>query len=272
MARLRNSHLGYFILIQALRFGALRRLQSTRSCYVRGHCGTKLLVATRQLTSDDTVGKRSENTGFLLRELVTSGIDSNRQKVAVFLYWREIGYQMGMEGIPETLDTLKTRTNEYQKENIYYAESKQKCVEATVRLSLRSIPDSLQGFADSIAAAFMEKEVRAACGIKEPQAWTPILVKEFFGIRALATRYTLLPRFYDIDVLSPEAPDGRICRTKGFSPGPEYKSHGYLSAELGPVEYEEKWKASVLKEAAEMRHYTEEGGAAAIGCPFAFAG
>jgi len=40
--------------------------------------GTKLLVQTRQLTSKVTVGKRAEDTGVFIYEILVSGIDSDR--------------------------------------------------------------------------------------------------------------------------------------------------------------------------------------------------
>jgi len=119
--------------------------------------GTSLLVATRQLTSDSTVGKRAEDTAIILTEFLIGGLDSDRgskalakmnwlhrrygnkirqpemlhtlalfvlepmrwierfewrkmtklEKVAVFVYWREIGYRMGMNDLPKTLEELE---------------------------------------------------------------------------------------------------------------------------------------------------------------------
>lgn len=40
--------------------------------------GTGLLVQTRQLTSDSTVGKRAEDTGIILTEFLVDSMDSDR--------------------------------------------------------------------------------------------------------------------------------------------------------------------------------------------------
>lgn len=45
--------------------------------------GTKLLVQTRRLTNEKTVGKRSEDTGVILGELLLQGLDSERGLLAL---------------------------------------------------------------------------------------------------------------------------------------------------------------------------------------------
>jgi hypothetical protein len=306
--------------------------------------GTKLLVQTRRLANEQTVGKRGEDTGIILGEVLISGLDSDRglralskmnwihrqygskisngdlvhtlalfvlepqrwiemyewramtelEKVAAFVYWKEIGNRMGMEDIPKTLEELKQWTKDYEEEHMYYADSNRKCVDATVNLFLRNVPKFFHGFAQDVAATFLEPNVRVAIGVETPPTWVSNLVNTMFKLRAFTIRYLSLSRFRDLDPLAHEGPDGRLHRkdwifepwyvpetswtrflgkiglSTKLSPGPQYASKGYLPEELGPVEYEKKSKTAVLKESAEMRTYAERGGGAVLGCPFAF--
>ena len=163
--------------------------------------GTKLLVATRRLTNEKIVGKRSEDTGAILYECLVPGIDSDRglkalskmnwihaqygsritnaevihtlalfilepqrwietyewrpmtylEKVAQFIYWKEIGYRMGMTDIPKTLEELQVWTDAYEKTDMFYSESNRKCYDATIDLFLRNVPSFLKGLATDVS-------------------------------------------------------------------------------------------------------------------------
>jgi hypothetical protein len=154
--------------------------------------GTGLLVQTRQITSDSTVGKRAEDTGVILSEFLVGSLDSDRgskalakmnwmhrrygskikqpellhtlamfvlepirwlndrewrpmtklEKVAIFIYWKEIGNRMGIKDIPDTLEELETWTAEYTKKNVYFTKNNKMCAESTMRLcaDLLSMP------------------------------------------------------------------------------------------------------------------------------------
>ncbi|KAF9893848.1 hypothetical protein FE257_010018 [Aspergillus nanangensis] len=309
--------------------------------------GTKLLVQTRRLTTPSKVGKRSEDTGVLLGEVLISGIDSPRgrealakmnwihrqygarigndemihtlvlfvlepqrwvdcyewrtlselERVAYFVYWREIGSRMGMRGIPETLEDLRCWAHSFEKTHMVYAESNRLCTVATMDLFVRGLPGFMQDFAKTVMACFLEPHVRPTLGVKEPPPAFVAGVEWLFWVRRMVIRWLLLPRFHDMSILSsPDQDTGRINRKAylfepwyvpedtwstvrkkllGSSrplPGPEYMSEGYLPRELGPTEYKERSKEPVEREAEEMRQYALKGGASGMGCPFSFGG
>ncbi|KAL4933088.1 uncharacterized protein BDV17DRAFT_287444 [Aspergillus undulatus] len=311
--------------------------------------GTKLLVATRRLSTTRGVGKRAEDTAIIFAEILTSGLDSERglktlsklnwihrqygaritneemihtmslnvlgplkwidrfewrpllevERVAVFLYWKEVAMRMGMVDVPETLDELGKWTAKYEKTEMAFAESNVKCLEATMDLYLRPLPRWMKGFGGQIVAALLEERVRAALGMEDPPKWVIGLVEGLLDARAWFVRVLMLPRFSPISVGGVmDETTGRIRRERwGFEPwyvaesgwsrfvskwlglnlwmgrplpGAEYNSEGYLPEELGPKEYREKSKADVLDHAEKMADYARQGGGAVLGCPFAF--
>lgn len=308
--------------------------------------GTGLLVQTRQLTTEDKVGKRAEDTGVIIAEFTVGSVDSERglralskmnwlhrrygsrigneemihtmamfvlepqrwieryewramtelEKVASFIYWKEIGNRMGIKNIPETLHELEAWTEEFEMSHMVYADSNRVCAETTINMYLRNVPKFLRNFARGAASSLLEDRVRLAVGLPDPPSWVPHLVISFLKARGWLLRYLFLPRLYEVDILQPPGPNGRIQRDiYGFEPwyvrdtmwtrlflwlqtggrllpGPKYKSAGYLPEELGPVEYEKSSKVPVLKEAKAMKMYAAKGGAAVVGCPFAFGG
>lgn len=308
--------------------------------------GTKLLVQTRRLTTPSRVGKRSEDTGVLIGELLVSGIDSARgrealakmnwihrqygsrigndelihtlalfalepqrwidahewrpltdlERVAIFVYWREIGHRMGMRDIPDSIDALRRWAAAFEKTHMVYAESNWLCTNATLDLFVRPLPVFLQRFAKSLMACFLEPHVRPMLGVEHPPAALEALVEFVFWARAAVIKYLFLPRWRDVDVLGkqdgasgrvrrnaylfepwyvPEGMLSAVWRMLGSSrplPGPEYMSEGYLPRELGPLEFKERSKDDILREAEEMREYALKGGATGMGCPFSFAG
>ena len=308
--------------------------------------GTELLVQTRQLTTEDKVGKRAEDTGVIIAEITIGSLDSERglralskmnwlhrrygskigneemihtmamfvlepqrwieryewrvmtelEKVASFIYWKEIGNRMGIKNIPQTLHELEAWTEDFESSHMVYAESNRQCAETTINMYLRNIPQFLRSFARNAASSLMEDRVRIAVGLPEPPSWISCIVISVLKSRGWIVRYFFFPRLYELDVLQPPGPNGRIQRNiYGFEPwyvkdtiwmrlsswlqtggrlqpGSKFKSTGYLPEELGPVEYERVSKDSVLKEAETMKLYATKGGAAVVGCPFSFGG
>jgi len=308
--------------------------------------GTKLLVQTGRLTNKATVGKRSEDTGALLGEVLFESIDSKRglvalskinwihgrygskitndelvhtlalfvlephrwvetydwrpltrlEKVAHFIYWKEIGNRMGMQNIPSTLEELQTWTVEYEKTAMVYAESNRMCYDATVQLFLRGTPKFLLPLMEQVSSCFLEGYVRDTMGIPHPPQWLQSAVDSIFYFRAWLLRNFFLPRFKEFNMGIYKASNGRWKRTKyafepwyveetlwsklqrrlnfgnrTTTPGPEFMSQGFLPEELGPTEYIEKSRAPVLEHAKEMKLYAEQGGGVGVGCPFMLA-
>jgi hypothetical protein len=214
------------------------------------------------------------------------------EKVAIYVYWKEIGNRMGIKDIPDTLEELEVWAAKFEEKNVYFTKNNQMCAEATMGLFLRNVPLVLRGFAQHAAVSLFDEQSRLALGYENPPLWIAKLVASVFHIRKLIIRHLFLPRLHELDPLAKPDSSGRLYRnawafepwyvkstvkswlegwfwTSGkVLPGPAYKSNGFLVEELGPVEYEKSSKEPVAKEAEEMQAYASKGGAVALGCPF----
>jgi hypothetical protein len=218
------------------------------------------------------------------------------EKVAAFVYWKEIGNRMGIKDIPGTLTELENWTEKFEEKHMVYCESNRICTESTVNLYLRNVPGFLKNSVRILVASLLEERVRIATGTPEPPWWAPRLVKSILCLRGWFIGNFFLPRWHEKDVMSRPGVDGRLQRdlyafepwyvkstwwkklltrveTMGnLQPGPQFKETGYLPEELGPVEFEKASKDPVLKQAEAMSMYAARGGASGVGCPFAFGG
>ncbi|KAK2799544.1 hypothetical protein FQN51_006858 [Onygenales sp. PD_10] len=221
---------------------------------------------------------------------------STIERVAIFIYWKEIGNRMGIHGIPGTLDELKRWNTAFEAGNMGFSETNRMCAAATVDASMRPRPRFMKGFGKRAMAWCMQDYVRPVLGMEEPSRGFSLGMMAFFQLRAFATRHLMLPRLFDPKRGRMDSVTKRIRRTRYFVepwyvpetvwstarktlfgkstslPGPEYMSGGYLPEELGPVEYMERSRDAVFKEAEAMKEYVSDGGAAGVGCPFSFSG
>jgi hypothetical protein len=221
------------------------------------------------------------------------------ERVAVFVYWREIAMRMGMVGVPETIDGLGIWAAEFEKEHMYFAKSNVACADATVELFVKALPGWMRGFGRWVVAALIEERVRPLLGVQEPPAWVLRFVEGLLDVRAWVVRVLFLPRWKGVPAGGVvDGTTGRVRReVYAFEPwyvgeswwlnvlkkwtglglwmgkpvpGPEFLSDGYLPEEIGPKEFREKSRADVLADAEKMGEYARQGGGAALGCPFAF--
>jgi ER-bound oxygenase mpaB/B'/Rubber oxygenase, catalytic domain len=217
------------------------------------------------------------------------------EKVAYFVYWKEIGSRMGMTDIPETYDELEIWTEEYEKSEMVYAPSNKACADASLELFLRDIPVFFKGFARNVALSLLEPKVRKAIGSQDPPQWISNAVAGALYAQKMIVRHLMLPRLHSLDPLGQKdelsgryyrpssdfepwyVKETRLGRLRAWLftreialPGPQWKSNGYLPEELGPAEYETRSKEPVLQQAAALKKYAESGGAATTGCPFKY--
>ncbi|KXJ88385.1 hypothetical protein Micbo1qcDRAFT_197238 [Microdochium bolleyi] len=218
------------------------------------------------------------------------------EKVAHFLFWREIGHRMGFGGIPDTLEELKEWKTEYEKTHLYYIPENRMVTDATVDVFLRDLPKPLHGFARAIFCSFIdEPHVRRAIGYPDPPTWAVTLKDSFFAARRLYLRYLALPRLATLNPLARQGADGRYYRSaeyvgfepwyvadtwrnrialwlkygRGKVPGDQWRKGGYLPHEIGPVGTEKVSREPVARQAAALEEYASSG-KSGMGCPFEF--
>ena len=216
------------------------------------------------------------------------------EKVARFVFWREIGLRMGIRDIPESVEAFEEWTETYEKTDMVFAETNRICMDTTVNMTLRQLPKWTHGFFKNIASVFLEKRALHAVGWPDPPRWVSILVLSTLHTRAWILRNLCLPRLWAVEPLMNPDKDGRIYRkiylfepwyikdnawtrwktwlgSKGtLSPGAKFKSDGYLPEELGPLEFETASKEPVRKQAAAMCEFANRRDVKISGCPFAY--
>ncbi|OTB03653.1 hypothetical protein M426DRAFT_174089 [Hypoxylon sp. CI-4A] len=225
---------------------------------------------------------------------------SRLEKVAYFVYWRELARRMGFADlVPDTLEQLEGWKTAYEAEHMHYVPSNGLVAKATVDLFLRGLPTFLHRLMRSLFVSFIdERNVRDALGFPEPPRWATALTVGFFRLRGLLIRYFFLPRVVPMDPMARPGEDGRLYRSAmfvGFEPwyvantwynwvvmwltsggkavpGGKFEGKGYLPEELGPAELERLGQKEVLAEAEDMKKYAilEEDGPIGSGCPMGF--
>jgi hypothetical protein len=305
--------------------------------------GTKPLVGTRQLSTPERVGRRTEDTAVLLFEMLAGDMDSDRwmtamakvnwlhskyqkhiknddmlhtlslfimepitwidrygwrplselERVARFVFWKEIGRRMGIQDIPQSIEDLQEWVEEYEKHAMVYAESNKMCADTTMDLFLRNVPSWAHGAMKNMARSFMEDKVLQAVGWPRAPRWINFLDDIFFKVRGQVIRYLFLPRYSPLELFEPSE-DGRIYRGfYGFEPwymkqgvwtriktwfgsagrlhvGGEFGSQGYRPEEVGPPEFVKVSRKPVLAQVEAMQEYVKSSNGA--GCPFLFGG
>ncbi|KAI1380131.1 hypothetical protein F4677DRAFT_405929 [Hypoxylon crocopeplum] len=222
------------------------------------------------------------------------------EKVAYFVYWRELARRMGFIDImPDTLEALEEWKLAYEAEHMYFIPENRMVAEATVDLFLRGVPTLLHGFMRALFVSFIdEKPVRDALGFPDPPRWAAALTAGFFRLRGFAIRHLFLPRAAPLDPMARPDKDGRLYRDARFvgfepwyvadtwwnrlllwvssagktTPGGRFQGRGYMPEELGPVEFEKLGREEVLRQAEAMKEYAhvDKDGPIGAGCPVGF--
>lgn len=215
------------------------------------------------------------------------------EKIALFIYFCEIGNRMGIEDIPRAYEDLLRWIDEYEPKCMRYATPNVELWRYWVELLNRHTAVTLKPYLEKLFEACVAPVARPALGITEPPLWTVNLVNWGFATRAFLIRHLFLPRTRLGSSVTLQA-NGRIQRTRwdfepwyvkeSFlsklqravgnplpTPGPKYRPEGYLPEELGPKEWEKVSSEQVRSAAEKLREYAEKGGAQGTGCPFAFA-
>ncbi|KAI0592940.1 hypothetical protein F4775DRAFT_580150 [Biscogniauxia sp. FL1348] len=219
------------------------------------------------------------------------------EKVAYFVYWREIGHRMGIGGIPDTLEALARWRVAYEKDHLYYAPENRIVVDAAVDMFLRRTPRPLRGAVRSLFVSFIDdRAVRESLGYPDPPAWATALTTSFFRLHGFAVRHFCLPRLRPLDPVAKPGPDGRLYRSPDavafepwyvadtwynrvvvwlksggtVCPGAKFQSRGFLPEELGPAAFEKASKEPVYEQARALEEYIKNRGATGAGCPFSF--
>src|SRR5690606_6234468 len=118
---------------------------------------------------------------------------SEKELIAGYKIWQEIGKAMHIENIPEKSETLFEFYEDYQKRNFVLAPENKKVGNATIQLLLGwYLPKPLFSLAKPFVLSIMDEKLIKAMGYKNPPAWVRFLANSFFKMRIVLLR--MLPK------------------------------------------------------------------------------
>ncbi len=142
-----------------------------------------------------------------------------KELIAGYKIWQDIGKAMHIENIPEKSETLFEFYEDYQKRNFVFAPENKKVGDATIQLLLGwYLPTPLFSLAKPFVFSIMDENLIRAMGYKNPPAWIRFLVNSFFKMRIVVLRMLLkrtqpflrtqlknktYPKGYNIEKLGP---------------------------------------------------------------------
>jgi len=144
---------------------------------------------------------------------------TDKEKTAMFIFWREVGRRMGIKDIPERREDYEQFNIAYERENFVYAPSNYYVGEATVQIFLGWYPTFTHPFVREAVYALLDDPLREAFGFpKANTAFKNMLagglklrsfaLRHFFPARTAPYEFTQVPNRtyplgYEIERLGP---------------------------------------------------------------------
>lgn len=146
---------------------------------------------------------------------------SEKERLANFYMWKNIGKLMGIKDLPDDYDAFETWNRKFEKENFKRIPESERLGQATLRILAGRIPKipGIQTILFHGLFSLMEPPLRDAMGFPKPIRWIEILTITVFKIRAFVLRTVWPPRKKPFLVTKRKNPTYR---------------NGYLIENLGP--------------------------------------
>ena len=112
------------------------------------------------------------------------------EKLAIFLFFREVGIRMNIKNIPEDYDTFEKFHKDYERDNFRYSDTNKEIGEYTRKLILSFyLPNFLTFAGKPFIACFMDEPLIDAMGFRRPSKLLKGMVKGLMNLRAGIVRY-----------------------------------------------------------------------------------
>jgi len=147
---------------------------------------------------------------------------SEKERLAGFYYWREVGRRMAIRDVPETIDELERYNIAYERAHFRYTETSRRVGEATREMFLAwFLPPFLRPLGRPFYHAVIDDVLLDAFGWPRPPGWLRSLASSGLRLRGrlvrlfgdrhqprLRTRmrHRTYPRGYRVEDLGPAAP------------------------------------------------------------------
>ncbi|GAB4517953.1 MAG: hypothetical protein OHK0046_25110 [Anaerolineae bacterium] len=116
---------------------------------------------------------------------------SEKEKLANYYFWVEIGKRMNIQDIPETYEAFEQFKAAYEEKYMVYAPSNARVAEASIQTFLNWFPRFTHSIGRRVAYALMDDRMREAFGYPRQPKWLVWLVHR--GIRLRAWLVKMLP-------------------------------------------------------------------------------
>ncbi|KAL4256579.1 ER-bound oxygenase mpaB/B' [Pleurotus pulmonarius] len=208
---------------------------------------------------------------------------SEMERQALLMFWSEMGRRLEIQGIPETLNDLKTWAKCYEEEHRCQAKSNFDIMSFTIDYNSRVYPRlfGMRNLHKSVVKCVLEYPVQAATMMSMPPWYMYVFTNGLLYGMKYYHRYLALPRRHPSSVVALELPDGsdrvrmhpttfgtkpwykpegrglnwaidHLLLWAGYRegiPGRQFKSEGYRLEEIGPQHYEHLGHKEVMETA-----------------------
>jgi hypothetical protein len=116
---------------------------------------------------------------------------TQREKLALFHFWRAVGKRMGIRDIPESYDDFEHFNCQFERTRFRFDEANRHIGNATMELFASWFPWPLRPLVRRVIHAMLDERTREAFGLPAPSPWLRALAKSGLRLRALFLR--LLP-------------------------------------------------------------------------------
>jgi hypothetical protein len=116
---------------------------------------------------------------------------SQIEKEANYYFWREVGLQMGITDIPDTLEAYERFNIEHEKKHFRYDEANRSIGVATLNVFLSWYPKLLRPLVHQVILAYMDDPLLNAMGFQKPPAFVRWLCHD--GLKLFGKFLWLVP-------------------------------------------------------------------------------
>lgn len=120
---------------------------------------------------------------------------SEGEKLALFIFFKEVAQRMNLTDIPENFKALKNFAEHYEQKHFRYAESNKVIADATIKIVANWFPSFLRFAVKPVFAALITEKLREAFGYKKPSTLFCEILNMSFQIRKYFLKYVSFKKY-----------------------------------------------------------------------------
>ncbi|NEU71302.1 DUF2236 domain-containing protein [Hassallia byssoidea VB512170] len=146
-----------------------------------------------------------------------------KEKLAAFYFWREVGLRMHIQNIPETYDQFERYNLDYEREHFRYSDANRRVGESTRDLFLSWYPSWMRSPLKPVIYALLDNTMLSAFGFEHSPQWLRLSLANSLKLRGKVLRFfppRNQPNFF-IDSPTRSYPTGYEIANLGPSENPK---------------------------------------------------